>query len=589
MIIVNHVGFLCNARKRFSVKNSSASVFEIQDMMRNSVEELNCRENWVAVHKGNLEKVSTSMGEFLTGDFSHVTAPGVYRIYLPETDEKSYQFIITDGAYSRLPRMFLDFVHERRSGDFENDWRMKSHLDDGVRDDNGEHVDMSGGWYDAGDLRKWMTHSNQPALGFIALHERLGYRWNHFADEKISPDDLITETIWGIRFIVKMADTSGMFFEDVGGGGNSRVSAGLTWWYENHSGCYADNSQNYFSDNITGTDDDRVIRTTYNPIVQYVNQCILLRAASLIREYDPSLADKALAVAKKNCAYVESIQKTDPMHGWTSVRSWRLIVGIELRRLGLISESELSERVDDLLSLRDERTGWWFNDDSKSRPYRGLIHSAQPLIALCEFMIAFPADMLNTRIRNILSETFEKHITPLLSTNPFGIMPYGIYEKAETKGDLYRPFRDGFLFRFYMPDHSPQKINHGLSGHWTGWAHALALASIVLDDLTMKDAALDQLYWLIGGNPLDASMISGIGFNNPMPHSRFHGTIPGGICTGPRGDDHDEISIDLGRNAEWNTTEYWNLPAANMMMALSILIPETIAPESKLGYKCSTK
>ncbi|HEY1405809.1 MAG TPA: glycoside hydrolase family 9 protein [Spirochaetota bacterium] len=585
MILINHVGFLCNARKRFIVKDSSAKEFEIQDMGRNSVEALRGRENWIAVYKGALEIKSTPMGDFLTGDFSSISAPGVYRVVLPETDEKSYQFVITDGAYSRIPRMLLDFVHERRSGDFENDWRMKSHLDDGVRSDTGEHLDAIGGWYDAGDLRKWMTHATQPAIGFIDFYERLSPAWNHFADENVSPNDLITETIWGVRFILKMQEKStGMFFEDVGGGGNSRAGEGLSWWYENHSGCYADNAMNYFTDNISGTQDDRIVRTTYNPIVQYVNQYILLRAADHIRKYDPSLAERSLQTVKDNFSYVESIRATDPMHGWTSVRSWRLLTGIELCKKGIITETIASKYAEDLLSLYDDSIGYWFNDESKSRPYRGLIHSAQPLIALCTFCSAFPQNALNYRILALINDVITRYVTPMLQTNPFGIMPYGLYAKAETPNDLYRPFAGNLLFRFFMPDHSAQKVNHGLSAHWTSWAHALALASKITGDDSLADAAFDQLYWLIGGNPLDASLISGIGYNNPMPHSRFHGTIPGGICTGPRGDEHDEVVIDFDRNAEWSTVEYWNLPAANMMMALSVLIPQHIASDRKLGY-----
>ena len=30
-------------------------------------------------------------------------------------------------------------------------------MDDARRRDTGQHIDMTGGWHDAGDLRKWMT------------------------------------------------------------------------------------------------------------------------------------------------------------------------------------------------------------------------------------------------------------------------------------------------------------------------------------------------------------------------------------------------------------------------------------------------
>ena len=139
-------------------------------------------------------------------DFSDLTEAGVYRAVLPGVAGHSFQFFINDGTFSQLPRLFLDFVHDRRSGDFENDWRGPSHLDDAIRSDTGEQIDCVGGWYDAGDLRKWMSMTMIPALGFLDVYERLDLSWNHFASEQVTDNDFITETIWGVKFILKMQD-----------------------------------------------------------------------------------------------------------------------------------------------------------------------------------------------------------------------------------------------------------------------------------------------------------------------------------------------------------------------------------------------
>jgi hypothetical protein len=172
----------------------------------------------------------------------------------------------------------------------------------------------------------------------------------------------------------------------------------------------------------------------------------------------------------------------------------------------------------------------------------------------------------------------------MLMTNPFGIMPYGTYLEKKTGKDKYRTFRDHLYFRFFMPDFSAQKINHGLGGHWTSWAHALSLCGKLLEDKKIISAAWDQLYWLFGGNNLMTSMVSGVGFNNPMPHSRFLGTFPGGFCVGPRGNGRDEIVVDLLARAEWSSTEYWLTPLSNSLMALAILLPQEIDVKNKIGY-----
>ena len=62
------------------------------------------------------------MGSWLVGDFSALRAPGVYRAVLPG-GAVSHPFVVSDGALSRLPSLFLDYVHGRRCGDFEDELR----------------------------------------------------------------------------------------------------------------------------------------------------------------------------------------------------------------------------------------------------------------------------------------------------------------------------------------------------------------------------------------------------------------------------------------------------------------------------------
>ena len=94
---------------------------------------------------------------------------------------------------------------------------------------------------------------------------------------------------------------------------------------------------------------------------------------------------------------------------------------------------------------------------------------------------------------------------------------------------------------------------------------------------------MDQLHWLTGCNPLNASLISGIGYNNVMPYSRYAGRLDGGFCLGPRGDDQDRMYADMEGYNDWSTGEYWTVPTANTLMALSVLMPQSIERRRKLG------
>ena len=94
-------------------------------------------ETWETVFTGKLKKVKCPMGIFRIGDLTDLRKPGLYRVVLPHDHGRSYHFLITDGVFHSLVRLFLDFVHNWRSGYFENDWRTETHLDDAVRSDNG--------------------------------------------------------------------------------------------------------------------------------------------------------------------------------------------------------------------------------------------------------------------------------------------------------------------------------------------------------------------------------------------------------------------------------------------------------------------
>ena len=68
-----------------------------------------------------------------------------------------------------------------------------------------------------------------------------------------------------------MMAPDGQIWEDLAGG---NFKPGLIlekdWWFENHPGCNADNSGGRYTDNRPSSGDERTIRTTYNPAVQFM-------------------------------------------------------------------------------------------------------------------------------------------------------------------------------------------------------------------------------------------------------------------------------------------------------------------------------
>ena len=62
----------------------------------------------------------------------------------------------------------------------------------------------------------------------------------------------------------------------------------------------------------------------------------------------------------------------------------------------------------------------------------------------------------------------------------------------------------------------------------------------------------------MGCNTENACLMTGEGVNNPYPHSRFLGLIPGGIMNGFIGTEEDEPFMDMEYTMDWRTTEYWS-------------------------------
>lgn len=582
-VFVNHIGFLCNAKKQVIVKNEKpVSKFQVQDMGKVSSESFDNDENWESVFEGELIKSTKSDGEFYIGDFSGIKTPGVYSVLIPEIKKRSFHFIISDGVFHELPWRFVDFLRTW-NGKQETSLKTASTTDDGIRSDSGLYHPVKSGWYDAGDLRKWMTHTNLPALGFYDLFEKLRFHRNYFHEDNLFDNDLLTVSDEAVTLILEMQDPeTGKIFECLGAGGFGRADENMSWWYENHSGCLADNSDNRFTDNKMISGDERIIRTDYNALIQYTSITILLRAAKIYSTRKKGKANQLIKAVKRIWDYSISQSLSDQLEIRTAVKSWKLMATIELFKTGLIEKAYMEECLVSLLRNFQSDLSFWCQDENPDDPYRGILHSAQPVISLIQYL-QLEKTFKRNEVEELLNKVWLNYIKPLCDKTTYGNMPYGTYLKPVTEQDKFRTFNNKLLYRHFMPNRSKQKINHGLNGHYTSWAHALALMGNYFENNDMINCAWNQIYFTLGFNYFGISFISGAGYNNPMPHSRFLGTQPGGFMAGFIGNTDDTPHVDLNAKAQWNTTEYWNTPMANFCMAIAELLPKKIPCESKLG------
>ncbi|MFW6310436.1 MAG: hypothetical protein ACOC1D_04970, partial [Prolixibacteraceae bacterium] len=412
-VLVNHIGFLCNAKKEVFVKTEQpVSGFEVQDMTLVDAESFDDDENWQAVFKGELKPAPNNAGIFF-GNFSSISKPGVYSIFIPELKKRSYQFIISDGAFHHLPWLFIDFLNLWKN-DSQTSLKTKSTMDDGIRSDNGKYHPVKSGWYDAGDLRKWMTHTNLPAIGFYDLAEKLNFSRNYLHEQQLFNNDLLTVSDEAVNLILEMQDPeTGRIFECLGAGGFSRADENMSWWYENHSGCLADNSDNRFTDNQINSGDERMIRTDYNALIQYTSIYILLRSIPFYKEKFPEKAERIFKSVQQIADNAAAQNDTDALEKRTAVKSWNLQAKTELYKAGLIGKQELFASAESLLKNFSPEISFWCQDENRDDPYRGILHSAQPVIALIHFLKLNLSDKLKSNIERTLQLSWENYIQPL--------------------------------------------------------------------------------------------------------------------------------------------------------------------------------
>jgi len=224
LIALNHLGFLPDARKILIYRDASDAApgeFTIRDIGQP-------REPFRQSRP--LKKVKSDFGDCLTGDFSDITREAMYQITVGA--ERSVPFFIHKEVWRRTLPKAVGYYRYQRCGVEVPNVHPVCHLDDARRRDNGVHVDVTGGWHDAGDLRKWMSATLLNGIGLLQLARNLGARWDLTG---AGLDPLLEEVRWGNRYFLKMQDTDGFVWADTAGGVNGDNSD--NHWTDNQSNC----------------------------------------------------------------------------------------------------------------------------------------------------------------------------------------------------------------------------------------------------------------------------------------------------------------------------------------------------------------
>jgi hypothetical protein len=170
-VALSHVGFLPNARKTliYRVTGSSApNEFTIRELG------YPLKNFQVSIP---LRKVAGDLGDHMVGDFSSLDHEGLF--VATAGGERSVPFFVRKDAWRRTLPIALSYHHAQRCGVAIPNVHPACHLDDALRRDNGQHVDMTGGWHDAGDV---LEESAWQAGGGIRTLSRIKTKSREYRD-----------------------------------------------------------------------------------------------------------------------------------------------------------------------------------------------------------------------------------------------------------------------------------------------------------------------------------------------------------------------------------------------------------------------
>ncbi len=525
---VNQVGFLPDAAKFCAAEGAGALPFEVIDATTNRV-----------VYSGKMLPAGADFGKQVSGTFSEVRTPGVY--YVRAGGGRSYPFRIEEGIYKEPMSLIMYYFSKQRCGGSTTGYLTPCHTEDGIRVDNGQRQDVSGGWHDASDLRKWVSATLYGMVGLLGAAEVPGLG--------LDEEALTEELLWGNRYFLAMQEPAGYVMDHVGGD------------------LFAHSDSNHWSDNVPGTDDDRVIQT--RPVdytSQFTFASVEARMARYMKGKDAGYAARCLEAAVRcyDWCFANIKEYT------TGITGSGLLAAIDLyKATGEAKYRDAAYKMaDDLLALqvaapKDKKSpgGFFRAAPGSDAFYSEIFCTDMAMVGLAKLLQQFPEGN-NARYKAALRSYCDDYLRFVADKNACALLPYTVYGKAEPTGRQAGAYWYGY---FMNPD---QEWWVGINANIASKGIGLVMASRLLGDPSLKELAQRQLDWIFGANPLATATMRGIGYEHPSfstafyqdterPGSEFFPPtphIPGAVLNGIGGDAQGmPVLID----GSWQTGEYW--------------------------------
>ncbi len=542
-LLINHAGYNPGTSKIVVAKGIVTGKFDVVDVTSMKI-----------AFTGSFKPAKGDFGDYSTGDFSEMRKEGTY--YIKYDTLRSFPFVISSSAYRAPMDLITRYFSVQRCGASTTGYLTPCHKDDGIRMDNGKRQDVSGGWHDASDLRKWVGATIYGMIGLSKVYELDSRPGNNRSK-------ILEELYWGNQYFLKMQEPQGYIMSFVGG--DVKKHSDSNRWTNNEPGQEggelkfvkpaAGKSKSDML--IFGSNDDRVIHTDPLDLTGQYNfitaEAIMSRVT---KPTDGAYSVKCLDAAKKCfewCLTKNYNEQTSviaaSMHaavemykttGENKYKEFAVAQAAVLKKIQVVNGSEIK--------------GFFMTSLNSNEPYKNIWEGCLEIISLCDMVKLFPDHKNASDWKSIITFYSKDYLNTITSLNTFGIVPFGLYKGKDPGGNRKA---GEYWYRYFMQPELDWWV--GINSNLASAGIGLLKASQVLDDPKLKALAQRQLDWITGVNPFNSSTVVGVGYNHPkhFPGSTFlpnTPVIPGAVLNGLGGTPLDQPEIGTGN---WQISEYW--------------------------------
>jgi peroxiredoxin len=534
---------------------------------------------------------------FWTMDFSAYTAAGTYRlrVSLPQGPAFSHPFVIGRNVLEKatLSDVVYYFKGQRSAGLID---KADHHLilsgalqgpPAGGASPVSDTLDLHGGWYDAtGDYGKHLSHLSFSSFfnpqqiplvewNLLKTNELLAVRSGTDFRQFIRRID--DEAAYGADYLVRVKAKGGSFYRSVAAPGAAKAPKDRAVGPEQQSyRIKQSKDQSFGGDRVDN--DWRSYQSSYRSGGGMAIAALALAFSSGVTgEYSGAqylqAAEDAFAFLEKENPSMLNDGKENIVDDYCALDAATELYKATGNNVYQQAAEKRALQLVNRLSSWSGYTDYW-SADNAGRPFFHPSDAGLPLVSLI-YYYPYASKTTREKIKAAVRRSLEHEFTITHEvTNPFG---YSRQLVQDTLGTRHSSF-------FFPHGSEASPWWQGEDARLASMAAAARLAVPLFgSEKPFRDSldgfALDQLNWILGLNPFDASLLQGTGYNNPA--YGFFGTFeytnaPGGIVNGITAglDDEDDIDFNLsysktGKDYDWRWAEQWLPHTAWYLLAVA--------------------